>query len=222
MSPSPSLGSVKHGDIAGVIVAGGRSSRMNPGSGAGYVPKALRLLAGKPLIDHVIKRVSPQVTLLLINTNDAPELYRHYGLSIVTDTRPGYPGPLAGLASALATLDQLGFEGRALFICPCDGPFVPEDLVARLDAALTAADADCACIRVRDELQPTFSLWHRRAQPCITATLDQGLGGFKDVFGQLQVAVLDWPEVKDDPFFNINTPRDLARAEQRLSAEAMP
>ncbi len=197
--------------VAGLILAGGRASRM------GDVCKAQVELAGRPLIDHVIRRFKPQVIHLYLNIHTDPDWYRHYNLPLVEDVLPGYPGPLAGLWSGFCRLEAEDAPWQWLALAPCDGPLLPDNLVTVLGEAAMAKHADMACIRYGGELQPTFSLWHRRTESLVEhALLEEKEGGFKALIPRLNCVVVDWPPQDINPFFNINTPDDLERAEQLL------
>jgi molybdenum cofactor guanylyltransferase len=109
--------------IAGVVLAGGRSSRMG-------VEKALVDFAGRPMLAHVLARFAPQVMALAINANGDPARFAAFGAPVIADLAPDQPGPLAGIAAALAWAQAHGCSRVATV--PCDAPFLPRDLVARL------------------------------------------------------------------------------------------
>ena len=196
-------------DIDGLILAAGRSSRMHSN-------KVEAVLSGKPLLDYVIDRVTPQVNQLFINGDPATRGERPN--SFIRDKVDGFRGPLAGLYSALGS-DQVSCESRAsyLMLVPCDGPFIPHNLVAELYQQVVDGDTDIACIRYQGFVQPTFSLWHKRTRSAVEkALLVDGNGGFKPLLNSLNTVYLDWPEQQVNPFFNINSPADLAQAEAIL------
>jgi len=198
--------------VCGIILAGGRSSRMNP---AGEPPhsKARIELAGEPLLAHVVSRLRPQVATLLISANRELDWFRRFAAPVVVDLLPDHPGPLAGLLSGAAYLLDSGADCEWVCVAPCDGPFVPTDLVARL---LEAADdtVEVACPSFRGQLQPTFSLWRRSALDRPAAELMAlGTGGFKPLMSQLASVEVAWPDDGSDPFFNINSREDLLAAE---------
>ncbi|MDY0070809.1 MAG: molybdenum cofactor guanylyltransferase MobA [Porticoccaceae bacterium] len=206
--------------VVGLVLAGGRSSRFNAGRADG-IAKALVPLRGEPLVSHVVRRLGPQVSRLLINVNEDGERYRRFG-EVVADSLPKgyprYPGPLAGLVSGMAWLVDKGIQFEWVALAPCDGPFLPTELVGRLRHAAEAAGAEVACPAYLGEVQPTFSLWHRRCLDVLrTELLTLGFGGFKALIDRLPSARVDWPDEGFDPFFNINTPDDLARAEGLLA-----
>lgn len=152
--------------ITGLILAGGQGQRM------GGRDKGLVTLAGQPLIAHVLARFAPQVGPLLISANRNLDAYRAlgepYGARLVRDASPDYPGPLAGI---LAGLNEATTPWLA--VVPCDSPFLPTDLVARLSAALTAT-GDVAVVRTAGEVQPVFALLARTLVTSLAAFLAAG------------------------------------------------
>ena len=198
-------------NVDGLILAAGRSSRM------GSVNKVQAVLAGRSLLNHVIDRLAPQVDQLVINGDAGTCGESDYPL--VEDALDGFQGPLMGLYSALSSAkssDKLG-QATYLMMVPCDGPFIPNNLVAELHQQILEQDADVACIRYQGFAQPTFSLWHKRVAPAVKeALLVKKYGGFKPLLADLNATYLDWPEQSVSPFFNINTVDDLAEAEGLL------
>ena len=191
-------------NIDGVILAAGRSSRMVESN------KVQSQLAGRALLDHVRDRLEPQVDQLIVNGDSAI-----CGEAAVVDVIDGAKGPLVGLYSALIS-EQLS-AAEFLMMVPCDGPFIPTNLVAELYREIQLADADIACVRYGGVAQPTFSLWHKRVIPAVEqALLVKKQGGFKPLLASLNSRYLDWPEQVVNPFFNINTQDDLAEAEALL------
>ena len=191
-------------NIDGVILAAGRSSRM------GESNKVQSQLAGRALLDHVRDRLEPQVDQLIVNGDSAI-----CGEAAVVDVIDGAKGPLVGLYSALIS-EQLS-AAEFLMMVPCDGPFIPTNLVAELYREIQLADADIACVRYGGVAQPTFSLWHKRVTPAVEqALLVKKQGGFKPLLASLDSRYLDWPEQVLNPFFNINTQDDLVEAEALL------
>jgi molybdopterin-guanine dinucleotide biosynthesis protein A len=186
---------------AGGILAGGRSSRM------GGRHKALLEVRGKPLLQHVIDRLQPQVSSLSLSVERAGAPLAMFGLPQVADARPGFRGPLGGL---LALLEALPADAEHLLLVPCDAPLLPLDLGRRLAERLAAGGLPACLVRYDGELQPTFSLWHRRLLPELRgAVLDEGLSGFKQFLGRVCLSVLDWQPAAVSPFFNVNTPAEL-------------
>lgn len=191
--------------IAGVILAGGQATRMGGGD------KGMRPLAGQRLIDHVIARLSPQVGALAINANGDPGRWAEFGLPVLADSVAGHPGPLAGV---LAGMDwAAGLGASHILTAAADTPFFPTDLGGRLaqagDFTLAAsADADGKLWQ-----HPTFGLWPVRLRDDLRKALDGGLR--KIVLWTRAHGAGEVVFAGDgfDPFFNVNTPEDLAMAE---------
>lgn len=187
--------------VAGVILAGGLGRRM------GGVDKGLQLLRGRPMVQWVLERFTPQVDELLINANRHVEEYSGFACPVIGDRIAGFAGPLAGLHAALAAT-ALPFVATV----PCDSPFLPADLVARLKAALMKHQADLASVRALGQAHPVFCLCRRNVLLRLTAFLESG--GRKVEAWQ---ATLTAVEVNFDDqaqaFSNINTREELAHFE---------
>lgn len=190
----------------GVILAGGRSRRMSGRT------KALAELGGKPLMEHVIDRLKPQVSSIAISVESVNPEFECFGLPQLPDPRKGSRGPLGGLLAALEALPK-GCDH--VLVAPCDAPFLPLDLAQRLMEQGKFSGRSGCMVRYEEELQPTFSLWHRCLLPDVrSAVLGHGLAGFKQMLGRVELAVLDWAAEEISPFFNVNTPEDLAEAQK--------
>jgi molybdopterin-guanine dinucleotide biosynthesis protein A len=188
--------------ITAVILAGGRSRRM------GMQNKGLLPLAHQPLVAHVIERLTGQVPHIVLSANDNLDAYRQFGLPVIPDRIPDYPGPLGGIYSVLHSETC-----EWLITAPCDTPYLPLDYVQRMRAAVTNHDAYVAHDGVR--LQAGCCLLHRRVLP----QLEQALAAnqfavyrFLDTIGAQAV------DFSDDAaaFINLNTPDELARLQPRL------
>lgn len=198
-------------DVAAVILAGGRSRRF------GQQPKALSILGGTSLIEHVIERLSPQVSALALSVESRNPLFNTFSLDQIEDPVPGSMGPLPALLAALKWLR--GQEGEWLQLAPCDAPFIPSDLVGRLTIHVGAQDARGCIPAFRGELQPTFGLWHVSLLNAVEVAVGQGMQGFKEFLDVHPLSVLDWPEPlagSPEPFYNINLPVHLQQAERML------
>ncbi|NKX44500.1 molybdenum cofactor guanylyltransferase MobA [Roseicyclus persicicus] len=197
----------------GVILAGGRATRMGGGD------KGLREVGGRRLIDHVIDRLGPQCGAMAINANGDPARLAEFGLPVVADSLADHPGPLAGV---LAGLDWAAGQGAtAIVTAAADTPFFPTDLVARLQAS---AGSSGLCLAAspdetgRVQRHPTFGLWPVALRDDLRAALVGGLRKiviWTDGHGAGQ-AVFD--SAPFDPFFNVNTPEDIAAAEALMGA----
>jgi molybdopterin-guanine dinucleotide biosynthesis protein A len=194
---------VADGVLAGVILAGGRSRRM------GGAVKALLNLGDRPLLRHVMDRVNPQVDRLLLSVERHSEAFDAFGLPQVVDPEPD-GGPLGGLLSALRVM---GPGHDWMLLVPCDAPFVPSDLAAKLLACALASTRPGAVVCYESEIQPTFSIWNRNVLPRLEqAVLEEGMAGLKQFLSVKKLAELDWPRSKPSPFFNINDRDALLKA----------
>jgi molybdopterin-guanine dinucleotide biosynthesis protein A len=186
--------------VTGVVLAGGQGRRM------GTVDKGLVVLAGRPMVSHVLQRLAPQVNEVLINANQHADEYAAFGHRIVADAIGGFAGPLAGLHAGMAQASH-----PLVVTVPCDSPFLPLDLVARLRAARDARDADLAVARTFDQPHPVFALVHRRVLPHLTRFLEGG-GRKIDAWYATLAAVDVAFDDEADAFRNINTVDELAAA----------
>jgi molybdopterin-guanine dinucleotide biosynthesis protein A len=190
--------------ITGVILAGGRGSRM------GGVDKGLQMFRGAPMALHALMRLSPQVGGMMINANQNLGPYEAFGVPVWPDEMPDFAGPLAGLQTALAHCDT-----PYLVTAPCDSPFLPTDLVARLSEALTAAQADLAVAvtGTGENLQPhpVFCLLKSSLLPHLTAFLQAGGRKVDRWYGSLKVVEVAFAD--EDAFRNINTLEELRQFE---------
>lgn len=184
--------------VTGVVLAGGLGRRM------GGVDKGLQMLDSRPLVAHIIERLRPQVGPLLINANRNAEVYARFGCPVVADAVPDFAGPLAGLHAALAAA-----QTPLVATVPCDSPFLPVDLVARLAEALENAQASIAVARTSDQVHPVFCLCRRDVLEHLTDYLARGERRFASWYATLptiEVAFDDQPAA----FENINTAEQLA------------
>jgi molybdopterin-guanine dinucleotide biosynthesis protein A len=197
-------------DTLGVVLAGGLARRMGGGD------KPLRALGGRPMLDHVVARLAPQCAALALNANGDAARFAAWGLAVWPDPLPDHPGPLAGILAALenATLPWV-------VTVPGDTPFLPLDLVARLHAAREAAGAAIACAASGGQAHPPVALWPRALAAELRAALLDGERKIDRWTARHGVALADWPAAPFDPFFNANTPEELAEAETRLRDEAL-
>ncbi|VUX48099.1 Molybdenum cofactor guanylyltransferase [Candidatus Defluviicoccus seviourii] len=207
-------------DVAGVVLAGGLGRRMGDGD------KCLRPLGGQPLIAHVIARARPQVATLLLNVNDsasAAELSR-FGLPIAPDVVTGFAGPLAGILTAMRWAQASAPSCRWLASFAADTPFLPLDLVERLRAAVaddSARDgAAIACAASGGRSHPVIALWPvALADDLEAAVTVENIRKIDAWTARYAVRHVSFAiEAGDDPFFNVNTPQDLTRAAERLTA----
>lgn len=190
--------------VTGVVLAGGLGRRM------GGVDKGLRELRGRPLAAWVIERFLPQVDELLVNANQNVDAYARFGHPVIADAIGGYAGPLAGLHAGLAAARH-----PLVATAPCDSPFLPRDLVARLRGALEAQDAQLAVARTGDQPHPVFCLCRRDLKPHLEAFLAGGGRKVDRWYAALKVAEVAFDDV-EAAFSNINSPEELAAFERTL------
>lgn len=184
-------------DITALVLAGGMGRRM------GGVDKGLQPYRGQPLIAHVLARLAPQVSGLLISANRNLAAYAAYGYSVVEDFQPGYAGPLAGIRAGLAACPT-----SLLATAPCDAPHLPLDLVARLHTRLRETRAEIAVAATSEGLQPTFALMQRTLLPSLAAFLDNDRHRLQEWCRSRQLVVVDFDD--SQAFANLNTLADLA------------
>jgi molybdopterin-guanine dinucleotide biosynthesis protein A len=195
--PTPTI------SVTGVVLAGGQGSRM------GGVDKGLQPFRGRPMVAHAVERLASQVDELLINANRNPEAYAQFGHRVIADEIEGFAGPLAGFERGLAHA-----KGDLVVTVPCDSPFLPADLVARLRAALESSQADLAVAKTGDQAHPVFSLMRREVLPSLTQFLSSGQRKIDRWYSGLKVVEVAFDD-DPDAFLNINTREELASLEPR-------
>lgn len=207
-------------DVAGVVLAGGLGRRMGGGD------KCLRLLAGRPLIAHVIARARPQVAALLLNVNDADSAaaLEGFGLPIAPDVVAGFAGPLAGILTAMRWAQAQAPACRWLASFAADTPFFPLDLVVRLRTAVAEGGAEIACAASSGRSHPVFALWQVALADALERALTlENIRKIDAWTARYAVQAVSFGgAVDDDPFFNVNTPDDLTRAAERFAAAERP
>jgi molybdopterin-guanine dinucleotide biosynthesis protein A len=201
-------------DIIGLVLAGGRSSRMGGGD------KCLEPLGGKPLLGHVLARLKPQVADMIISANGDPARFASFGLPVVADSESEFAGPLAGIEAGLVWTAANRPEVSWVVTVPGDTPFIPGDLVARLVAARSGATM--AVARSETGVHPVVGLWPVSMASDLRVALADGFrkvsrwaemqGAAEAVFAPTEIGGR-----RVDPFFNINRPEDLAAAKALLA-----
>ncbi len=198
--------------VTGLVLAGGRGLRM------GGIDKGLQPFRGRPLAQHALERLAPQVGPLLVNANRHAERYQAWGVSVVADALPqDFAGPLAGFLSGLQAC-------RTPWLCtvPCDTPLFPLGLVQRLGAAAEREGAEIAVACAREEdgqwrAQPVFCLLQASLAGSLQAFMQAGGRKIDAWTAQHRTALLrfDAPGDASDAFFNANTLEELRRLEER-------
>jgi molybdopterin-guanine dinucleotide biosynthesis protein A len=197
--------------VAGVVLAGGLSRRMGGGD------KSLKILAGKTILERVIARALPQVKALVLNANGDASRFARYGLAVAADSVEGFAGPLAGVLAGLdwAASAAPGTSHVASFAT--DAPFFPPDLVKRLEEAVRDGKHDLACAASNGREHPVFGLWPVALREDLRKALEDGLRKVDLWTARHHLARVEFPAQPYDPFFNVNSPEDLAEAEKIAS-----
>ena len=196
-------------EVVGAILAGGLARRMGGGD------KGLIRVGGEPILRHVIERLAPQVDAMMLNANGDPGRFAGFGLPVLADSVQGYPGPLAGVLAGLEWTAANHRRARLVVTAAGDTPFVPRNLVSLLVEAMMAERADMAVAASGGRSHPVFALWPvTLAEPLRQAIVGEEIRKVDRFTARYRVATADFADQPIDPFFNINTPDDLAEAER--------
>lgn len=200
------------GATLGLLLAGGQARRMGGGD------KCLVPLGGRPMLERVIGRARPQVADLVLNANGDPSRLAAFGLPVVADTVPGFAGPLAGILAGLEWAREHRPGTAWVLSLATDTPFFPTDLLRRLHDGLAGAQADLACAASNFRTHPVFGLWPvRLAGELRRALVDEDMRKIDAWTARYRTVAVDFRAVPFDPFFNLNTPDDVAEAERLLA-----
>lgn len=198
---------MRRDELVGVVLAGGRSSRMGGGD------KCLLALGGRPLLAHVVERARPQVGRLALNANGDPRRFAAFGLPVAPDSIAGYVGPLAGVLAGMEWARTNVPGARAVVTFPADSPFLPRDMAARLSAPGAPLARACSGGRAH----PVAGYWSLALEEALRrAVSEEGLRKIDLWTARHGVVDVTWPAEPVDPFFNANTPSELAEAERLL------
>ena len=201
----------QHENVVGVLLAGGLSRRMGGGD------KNLLQLGGRAILDHVIERVKPQVSELILNANGDPARFGEYGLPVVPDVIDGYAGPLAGILTGLEWAAREEPDCQWLASFPTDAPFLPVDLVTRMMIAIEDEGADMACAVSGDRTHPPIAIWPIRLRGELhQAMVDEEMRKIDLWTARYSIAHVTFGDGGIDPFFNINRAENLDEAEHYL------
>ncbi|MDQ9171505.1 molybdenum cofactor guanylyltransferase MobA [Oxalobacteraceae bacterium R-40] len=195
-------------DVTGLILAGGRGSRM------GSVDKGLQTFRGKPMVKHAIERLSPQVGSVMINANQNLDVYKGFGVPVYPDEIQGFAGPLAGLQTGL-----LHCRSPFLVTVPCDSPFFPLDFVSEMGTALLSENGDLAVAVTgqgeQEQPHPVFCLVRASLLPHLSDFLQSGQRKIDKWYATLKVVPVRFAD--ENAFSNINTLDELTKWEERLA-----
>jgi molybdenum cofactor guanylyltransferase len=201
-----------HPPTLGLVLAGGLARRMGGGD------KARIRIGGQTILERVLARMRPQCAAIILNANGDPARFADAKLPIVSDSVPGFAGPLAGILAGLDWAAANRPDVSDIASVPGDCPFLPNDLVARLAATRAAAGAPLACAKSGDWRHPVVGLWPVALRHDLRkALVEEDLHKIEIWTARHGIAIAEWPAAPVDPFFNVNTPAEAAEAE-RLAA----
>ncbi|PDT87249.1 molybdenum cofactor guanylyltransferase MobA [Bradyrhizobium sp. Y36] len=196
----------------GVLLAGGLARRMGGGD------KPMRTIGGRTILERVIARLTPQCSGLILNANGDPARFAPFGLQVVADDVPNFPGPLAGILAALDWTAANRPEIEWVLSAAGDCPFLPRDLVARLHNARSRDNAQLAVAASGEQTHPVIGLWQVALRDELRhALVVEDIRKIDRWTARYPLATVTWPTAPLDPFFNANTVEDIAEAE-RLAA----
>jgi molybdopterin-guanine dinucleotide biosynthesis protein A len=179
----------------------------------------MRLLAGRPLLDHAIDRIRPQVTALTLNANGDPARFAAWGLPVLMDTSPDYPGPLAGILAGMEWAAETYPSIPDIVSVPADAPFLPRDLVNRLESARADAQAEIAIAASGERTHPVVGLWPVRLAAALRRAMTaDGIRRAQEFAERYGLALARYAAQPVDPFFNVNDAVALAEGERLISA----
>ncbi len=193
--------------VSAIVLCGGRGTRM------GGSDKGLIKLADKPLVQHVIERLRPQVDEILINANREIHRYQQFSYPVFSDDNAGFIGPLAGFSVGLQHAQH-----EYILTVPCDSPFIPADLVSRLAASLIPQDADIAVATSDGAAHPVFSVCRKAVLPSLHAYIARGERRVSAWQKSQRYVEVDFNDCRD-AFINLNTFEELAAFALKLAHE---
>jgi molybdopterin-guanine dinucleotide biosynthesis protein A len=192
----------------GVLLAGGLARRMGGGD------KPMRTIGGRTILDRVIARLKPQCDGLILNANGDPARFAAFGLPVIADTVQDFPGPLAGILAALDWTAANRPDVAWILSAAADCPFLPRDLVARLQQARIEQDAQLAVAASAGQTHPVIGLWSIALRKELRhALVVEDIRKIDRWTARYKLATVIWPTEPLDPFFNANTMDDIAEAE---------
>ena len=193
----------------GVLLAGGLARRMGGGD------KPMKTIGGRTILERVIARLAPQCDGLILNANGDPARFASFGLPVVADTVEGFAGPLAGVLTALDWAAAHRPDVDWVLSAATDCPFLPRDLVTRLQRARIAQDAQLAVAASGGQVHPVIGLWNVALRDELRhALVVEEMRKIDRWTARYRLATVMWPTESLDPFFNANTVEDLADAER--------
>lgn len=192
----------------GLILAGGLARRMGGGD------KTLVEINGKPILNRVLERMSTQCARVVLNANGDPSRFASYGLPVIPDDVADFPGPLAGILAGMEWAAEHMPDTADIVSVPGDSPFLPFDLVDRLEEVRTQSGKSIACAMSGDWRYPVVALWPVKLRHDLRdAITKEGLRKVEVWMARHGIALAEWPDEPVDPFMNVNTPDDVALAQ---------
>jgi len=199
----------------GLVLAGGLARRMGGGD------KALIHIGEATILERVLARIAPSCTGIILNANGDPTRFARFGLPVISDDVAGFAGPLAGILAGLDWAASHEPDIDWVVSVPGDCPFLPRDLVQCLHAARRDAGSPLACAQSGAWRHPVVGLWRVALRHDLRhALVDEDLRKIEVWTARHGVALAEWPAHPVDPFFNVNTPEDVAEATRLASADA--
>jgi len=193
----------------GVLLAGGLARRMGGGD------KPMKTIGGRTILERVIARLAPQCDGLILNANGDPARFAAFGLPVIADTVEGFAGPLAGILTALDWAAAYRPDVEWVLSAATDCPFLPRDLVARLQHARISEGAQLAVAASGEQIHPVIGLWSVALRGELRhALVVEDMRKIDRWTARYKLATVTWPDKPIDPFFNANTIEDVAEAEQ--------
>lgn len=200
----------------GVLLAGGLARRMGGGD------KSMKAIGGRTILERVIARLAPQCDELILNANGDPARFASFGLPVVADTVEGFAGPLAGVLTALDWAAAHRPDIEWVLSAATDCPFLPRDLVARLQKARITEDAQLAVAASGGQAHHTIGLWHVALRGELRhALVMEDMRKVGRWTARYKLATVTWPTEPLDPFFNANTIDDIAVAERVAALDSI-
>lgn len=198
----------------GVLLAGGLARRMGGGD------KPMKTIAGRTILERVIEQLKPQCDQIILNANGDASRFASFGLPVVADTIEGFAGPLAGVLTALDWTSAHRPDVEWVLSTATDCPFLPHDLVARLQHARISEGAQLAVAASGDQVHPVIGLWNVALREDLRhALVVEDMRKIDRWTARYKLATVTWPDKPIDPFFNANTIEDLAEAERLVSLD---
>ena len=200
--------------IPGVLLAGGLARRMGGGD------KPMRQIGGRTLLARVIARLEPQCDGLILNANGDPARFAGFGLPVIADTVGNFPGPLAGILAGLDWAATHRPEVAWMLSAAADCPFLPRDLVTRLHQARAEQNAELAVAASDGQSHHVIGLWRVALREELRhAQVVENIRSVQRWTARYRLATVSWPAEPFDPFFNANTPDDIAAAEKLVELD---